>query len=115
MDYPFTFAANDETFIGYTLPGSARLRIFRARDDTFLVAFDPEIDLHQHKVTGGMWSNIDRTTDLTLLPALAPQVLSVCDARYQALRDIKTGDGTKPVRERHVRGKDGFDSDYFID
>lgn len=115
MAYPFTFVANGETFIGYTLPGCASVRICRARDDAFFVSFDPRVDRHLHKVTGGMWSGIDRTTDLTLLPALAPQVLSVCDARYQALRDIKTEGGTRQVRERHIRGKDGFDSDYFID
>ena len=115
MTYPYTFTANGETFLGYTIPGCASMRILRQRDDTFYVTFDPKVDGRQHKVAGGMWSNVRRTTDLAVLAALAPQVLAACDARYKAILDIKTEHGTRPVRRTHIRVVNGFDEDYFID
>ncbi len=115
MTYPYTFTAGGETFLGYTIPGCASMRIVRQRDDMFYVTFDPQVDGKQHKVAGGMWSNVNRATDFAVLAALAPQVLAACDARYKAILDIKTGHATRSVRRTHTRAMNGFDGDYFID
>ncbi|TAN05227.1 MAG: hypothetical protein EPN38_11385 [Rhodanobacteraceae bacterium] len=114
MADPFAFAVNGEAFVGYTLPGRACVRIHGARDQAFLVAFDPIVDRQQHRVTSGVWSEIGPATDLTLLRALAPQVLRACEARYQELRNLRTKGGARKVNDRHIRRADGFDSDYLV-
>lgn len=77
----YQFHINGETYIGRTLPGAARVRIFHSGTDRYLVAFDPDVHSLRSKRPCGSWSNIQPDTDLSLLETLQPQILSACRTR----------------------------------
>jgi len=77
----YEFQIDNETYIGRTVPGAARVRIFYSKTDRFLVAFDPDVHSLRGNWPCGSWANIQPDTDLALLEALQPQILSACRKR----------------------------------
>jgi hypothetical protein len=79
----YHFQINGETFIGRTLPGASRVRIFRCETEQFLVAFDPDIPSLRSKHPCGSWSHIQPGVEVSLLETLQPQILSACQAHLR--------------------------------
>lgn len=79
----YQFHIGDETYVGRTIPGAARMRIFHSETDRFVVAFDPDLYSLRSKRPWGSWANIQPDTDLTLLETLQSQILSACRARLR--------------------------------
>src|SRR5690625_7587226 len=77
----YQFHVDGEIYIGRTVPGAARMRIFHSETNEFLVAFDPDIASLRSRRPSGSWSGIPTDAELTLLEALQPQILSACRAR----------------------------------
>lgn len=77
----YQFQIGRDTYIGHTLPGTARIRIFHAKDSRFVVAFDPDVYSLRSKRPCGSWTNIQPETNVSLLETLQPQILSACQAR----------------------------------
>jgi len=68
-------------YIGRTIPGAARMRIFHSETDRFILAFDPATHSLRSKQPWGSWVDIQPDTDPALLETLQPQILSACQAR----------------------------------
>ncbi|TCV00421.1 hypothetical protein EV686_1031 [Paracandidimonas soli] len=79
----YQFHIDGEIYIGETIPGAARMRIFHPRTDRFVVAFDPDVHSLRGNRPSGSWANIQPHTDLALLETLEAQVLSACRARLR--------------------------------
>ena len=77
----YQFHVNGEIYIGRTVPGAARLRIFHSETDKFVVAFDPDVRSLRSRRPAGSWSGIQTDADLAVLEALQSQILSACQAR----------------------------------
>ena len=80
----YQFHINGETYIGRTLPGAARMRIFHSETERFVVAFDPDVHSLRSKRPCGSWAGIQPGTDFSLLETLQPEVLSACKARLSS-------------------------------
>lgn len=89
----YQFHINGETYIGRTLPGAARMRIFHSETDRFVVAFDPDIYSLRSSRPWGSWTNIQPDTDLALLETLQPHILSACQARLRYYDKAKRTSG----------------------
>jgi hypothetical protein len=79
----YQFQINGEIYIGRTIPGAARMRIFHPRTNRFIVAFDPDVHSLRSRRPSGSWAAIQPDTDLGLLEALQPQILSACQERLR--------------------------------
>lgn len=79
----YQFNVGGEIYIGRTIPGAARMRIFHPRTNQFVVAFDPDSRSLRGDRPCGSWANIQPDTELALLEALQPQILSACKARLR--------------------------------
>lgn len=79
----FQFHINGETYIGRSIPGASRMRIFHSTSKQFVVAFDPDVRSLRSRRPWGSWSHIQPGTDIRLLETLQPQVLSACQARLR--------------------------------
>ena len=83
----YQFHVNGEIYIGRTVPGAARMRIFHSQTNKFLVAFDPDVRTLRSRRPSGSWSGFQTDADLNLLEALQPQILSACQARLNGIAD----------------------------
>jgi|SRR5690606_10822381 hypothetical protein len=79
----YHFHIDGEIYIGRTIPGAARMRIFHPRTDRFVVAFDPDVHSLRGNRPSGSWTSIPPDTDLALLETLQAQILSACRARLR--------------------------------
>lgn len=86
----YQFHINGETYIGRTLPGAARMRIFHSGTGRFVVAFDPDVHSLRSPRPWGSWANIQPETDIRLLESLQSQVLDACQARLEQVRQLNT-------------------------
>lgn len=86
MAYQFQF--HGQTYIGRTLPGAARMRIFHSDTGRFVVAFDPNIPSLRGSHPWGSWANIQPDADLQVLAALQPQILSACRERLLQIAQL---------------------------
>lgn len=84
----YQFHVNGEIYIGRTVPGAARMQVFHSNTDQLMAAFDPDTYSLRSKHPSGSWFAIQPETDLDLLQALQPQILSACQARLRGLNKI---------------------------
>ena len=79
----YQFNIDGETYIGQTIPGAARVRIFHSSTRKFVVAFDPDVHSLRGKRPCGSWAHIQPDVEVALLETLQPQVLSACQERLR--------------------------------
>lgn len=79
----YHFNVDGKTYIGRTIPGASRMRIYESRTDRFIVAFDPDTYSLRSRRPCGSWTNIQADTGLELLQKLQPQILSACRKRLE--------------------------------
>lgn len=78
--YPLTI--DGEVFIGRTVPGSARLRLYHQEKNQFIAAFDPEVETLLSAQPSGRWSEVGFGVAEDFLKILEPDVLAACRTRY---------------------------------
>ena len=87
----YQFHIDGELYVGRTIPGAARMRIFHSRTDRFIVAFDPDVHSLRGNRPSGSWANIQPDTSLALLETLQPQILSACRNRLRHYDGARSG------------------------
>ena len=85
----YTFSIDNDIFIGRTVPGSARLRIYHDKTKAFVAAFDPNTDTLLGKQPRGQWVERGFGADAEILKQLEPKVLVACYKRYAQLQTAK--------------------------
>lgn len=89
----YQFHVNGQTYIGQTIPGAARLRIFHSDTGRFIVAFDPEVHSLRGRRPSGSWAHIQPEIGLEVLETLLPQVLSACQTRLRRIDTANANSG----------------------
>lgn len=93
----FKLIVDNQTYIGYTIPGTSPMRIAHESSkqfsDPFIADFIPGEDLLGKKPTG-RWVSIQPGTDQELLEKLKPEVLAAC--RRRRLSILKSNLGLPP-------------------
>ena len=100
----YQFHINGETYIGRTIPGAARVRIFHSDTQEFVVAFDPDVHSLRTRRPCGSWAHIQPNVEVALLETLQPHVLSACQARlsqFDHLAGRRQPGGSNRVQRPH--------------
>lgn len=77
------FEVDGESYIGYTVVGSARMRIHRETDNGFVAAFDPDDEALRSDRPDGTWAEVAPGIDERLLDKLKPEAIARCRRRLQ--------------------------------
>ena len=79
----YQFHIDGETYIGHSIPGASRMRIFHSQTGRLVVAFDPDVRSLRSRRPWGSWAYIHPDVNIDLLETLQPQVLSACQSRLR--------------------------------
>ncbi|SRR5690554_6075450 len=91
----YTITVDNQTFIGYTIPGASPMRIAHPSSqqfsDPFIADFIPDCDTLLGENPTGRWESIQPGADPELLERLKPEVAATC--RRRRLKILKSNLG----------------------
>lgn len=83
----YTFQINNQTLIGNTIPGSARIRVNQHATGQFVAAFEPDVVSLITDNPSGKWIDISAALTPEQLEQLQPLLLDAARSRLLAIRE----------------------------
>lgn len=82
----YSFHIDNQTLIGNTIPGSARIRVQQPDTGQFVAAFDPDVVSLITDTPSGEWVEVSAALTTEQLEQLQPLVLNAARSRLLAIR-----------------------------